>query len=175
MWGSNFVGFYYVNAVDNSSTWGFKFTTDADSWDPQYGQGATPGTLVSGSNTDNINLGQADGFYEIIVNTANLTVELVPINQVSLIGSAVNGDSTWGTDYDLTFNTNTMAWEGTFDMTVGEYKFRANHNWDISWGGPVDALTADNGSNLNISEAGKYAFSFKPNTNDLGTVTITKK
>jgi hypothetical protein len=66
-----------------------------------------------------------------------------------------------------------MAWEGTFDMTAGEYKFRANHEWNISWGGSEDALTADNGSNLSIT-AGNYTFSFKPNANGLGTVKITK-
>lgn len=172
MWGDDFVGFYYVKAVDNSSTWGFKFTTDAKSWDTQYGQGATAGTIALDGG--NIDLGQADGFYEIIVNTANLTVKLVAINQIGIIGSAVNGDSTWGTEYDLTFNTSTMAWEGTFDLTAGEYKFRANHNWDISWGGSEDALTADSGSNLSISAAGKYTFSFKPNANGLGTVKVTK-
>jgi hypothetical protein len=174
-WNGNFVGFYYVNAVDNSNTWGFKFTPYADSWNPQYGQGATAGTIVlSDDNAGNIDLGQADGFYEIIVNTTDLTVKLVAINQISLIGSAVNGDSSWGTDYDLTFNVNTMAWEGTYDMTVGEYKLRANKAWDISWGGTENAMTADNGANLKIAEDGKYTFSFKPNANGYGTLNVTK-
>jgi hypothetical protein len=172
MWGDNFVGYYYVNAVDNSSTWGFKLTTDA-SWDnPQYGQGDTAGTIALGGG--NIDLGHADGFYEIVVNTADLTVQLNPIEVISLIGSAVAGDSTWGTDYDLTFNLDTKAWEGTFDMTAGEYKFRANHDWSLSWGGTEDALTADSGSNLSIAEAGNYTFSLQPNANGLGTVTITR-
>jgi hypothetical protein len=171
MWGDNFVGFYYVNAVDNSSTWGFKLTTDP-SWDnPQYGQGATAGTIaLEGGNID---LGQADGFYEIVVNPTDLTVALNPIEVISLVGSAVAGDSSWGTDYDLTFNTETQAWEGTFEMTAGEYKFRANHDWAISWGGAVDALTAQDGANLSI-EAGTYTFSLQPNANGVGTVTITK-
>ncbi len=172
MWGDNFVGYYYVNAVDNSSTWGFKFTTDA-SWDnPQYGQGDIAGAIALGGG--NIDLGQVDGFYEIVVNTTDLTVQLYPIEVISLIGSAVAGDNTWGTDYDLTFNVNTKAWEGTYDMTAGEYKFRANHDWSLSWGGAVDALTADNGSNLTLAEAGNYTFSLQPNANGLGTVTITK-
>jgi hypothetical protein len=172
MWGDNFVGYYYVNAVDNSSTWGFKFTTDA-SWDyPQYGQGDTAGTIALGGG--NIDLGHADGFYEIVVNTTDLTVQLNPIEVISLIGSAVAGDSSWGTDYDLTFNLDTKAWEGTYDMTAGEYKFRANHDWSLSWGGAEDALTAENGSNLSIAEAGNYTFSLQPNANGLGTVTITK-
>jgi hypothetical protein len=171
LWGENFVGYYYVKAVDNSSTWGFKFTTDP-SWDnPQYGQGDAVGTIALGGG--NIDLGQADGFYEIVVNTTDLTVQLIPINVISLIGSAVNGDSSWGTDYDLTFNAETQAWEGTYDMTAGEYKFRANHEWTLSWGGFADALTADNGSNLSI-EAGNYTFSLQPQANGLGSVTITK-
>jgi hypothetical protein len=58
-------------------------------------------------------------------------------------------------------------------MTDGEYKFRANHEWTLSWGGSEEALTADNGSNLKI-EAGNYTFSLQPNANGLGTVTITK-
>jgi hypothetical protein len=59
-------------------------------------------------------------------------------------------------------------------MTAGEYKFRANHDWSLSWGGAEDALTAENGSNLSIAEAGNYTFSLQPNANGLGTVTITK-
>ncbi len=176
-WNDNFVGFYYVKAVDNSNTWGFKFTTDVDAWDPQYCQGATAGTIVlcqNGESGDNINLGQADGFYEILVNTTDLTVRLVAIETISLVGSAVNGDSYWGTDYDLTFNLETQAWEGTYDMTAGDYKFRANHAWDISWGGTEGALTADNGGNLNIAAAGNYTFSFLPKANGLGEVSITK-
>jgi hypothetical protein len=176
-WGDSFVGFYYVNAVDNAKTWGFKFTPFADSWDPQYGQGATAGTIVlceNGVNGDNIDLGQADGFYEIVVNTTDLTVALTPITTMSLIGSAVNGDTSWGTDYDLTFNLTTMAWEGTYNMTAGEFKFRANHDWAISWGGTENAMTADNGANLKITEDGNYTFSFQPNANGKGTVTITK-
>jgi hypothetical protein len=171
LWGDNFVGFYYVYAVNNSSTWGFKFTTDPSWKNPQYGQGASAGLIALGG--DNIDLGQADGFYEIVVNTADLSVALTPITVISLVGSAVNGDTSWGTDYDLTYNTVTKAWEGTYDMTDGEYKFRANHEWTLSWGGSEEALTADNGSNLKI-EAGNYTFSLQPNANGLGTVTITK-
>jgi hypothetical protein len=128
----------------------------------------------NGVNGDNIDLGQADGFYEIVVNTTDLTVALTPITTMSLIGSAVNGDTSWGTDYDLTFNLTTMAWEGTYNMTAGEFKFRANHDWTLSWGGSEDALTADNGANLKITEDGNYTFSFQPNANGKGTVTITK-
>ena len=168
--GDNFVGYYYVKYADNSSTWGFKFCTDA-SWDnPQYGAGDTQGSIALGGG--NIQLAEKDAFYQIVVNTDKLTCTLNEISCMSLIGSAVNGDSSWGTDYDLTFNTATMAWEGEYAMTDGEYKIRANHDWTLSWGGTEDAMTSANGSNLSIT-AGTYKFSFKPNCDGQGTLTVT--
>ena len=119
----------------------------------------------------NIQLAEKDAFYQIVVSTDNLTCTLNEISAMSLIGSAVNGDSSWGTDYDLTFNTETMAWEGTYEMTDGEYKVRANHDWSLSWGGALDALTSQNGANLSIS-AGTYKFTFKPNCDGQGTLTV---
>lgn len=170
--GDNFVGYYYVKYADNSNTWGFKFTQDA-SWDlPQYGAGDATGTMALGGG--NLQLAEKDAFYQITVNTGNLTCTLSEISQMSLIGSAVNGDSSWGTDYDLTFNTETMAWEGTYEMTDGEYKIRANHDWALSWGGSLDAMTSSNGANLSIT-AGTYTFSFKPNCDGQGVLTVTAK
>lgn len=167
--GNDFVGYYYVKYADNSNTWGFKFTQDA-SWDkPQYGAGAEGNSIALDGG--NIQLAEKDAFYQIVVNTDNLTCTLNEISAMSLIGSAVNGDSSWGTDYDLTFNTETMAWEGTYEMTDGEYKVRANHDWSLSWGGALDALTSQNGANLSIS-AGTYKFTFKPNCDGQGTLTV---
>jgi len=168
--GDNFVGYYYVKYADNSNTWGFKFTQEAN-WDlPQYGAGEASGSIALGGG--NIQLAEKDAFYQIVVSTGDLTCTLTEISNMSLIGSAVNGDSSWGTDYDLTFNTETMAWEGTFEMTDGEYKIRANHDWTLSWGGALDAMTSSNGSNLSIT-AGTYKFSFKPNCDGQGTLTVT--
>lgn len=167
--GNDFVGYYYVKYADNSNTWGFKFTQDA-SWDkPQYGAGADGNSIALDGG--NIQLAEKDAFYQIVVNTDNLTCTLNEISAMSLIGSAVNGDTSWGTDYDLTFNTETMAWEGTYEMTDGEYKVRANHDWSLSWGGALDALTSQNGANLSIS-AGTYKFTFKPNCDGQGTLTV---
>lgn len=168
--GDDFVGYYYVNYADNSNTWGFKFCTDP-SWDnPQYGAGDGANSIALDGG--NIQLAEKDAFYQIVVNTDNKTCYLNEISKMSLIGSAVNGDSSWGTDYDLTFNTSTMAWEGEFTMTDGEYKIRANHDWSISWGGSEDAMTSSNGANLSIT-AGKYKFSFKPNCDGQGVLTVT--
>lgn len=37
----------------------------------------------------------------------------------------------------------------------GEFKFRANHEWGINFGGSFEELQRD-GANLRITEAGKY-------------------
>lgn len=167
--GDEFVGYYYIYQPDNDTTWGFKLTTDP-SWDnPQYGAGDGDYTIALGGG--NIQISEPSGFYQLKVNTGSATYSLTPITQMSLIGSAVNGDSNWGTDYDLTFNTETMAWEGTFEMTDGEFKIRANHDWALSWGGELDAMTSQNGANLSIT-AGTYKFSFQPNSDGHGVLTI---
>jgi hypothetical protein len=171
--GDNFEGYYYIFKADNETTWGFKFTTTPN-WDnPQYGAGEGEGTIALGGGNCDLPGDNQSGFYKISVNTDNLTFTLSPINVISLIGSAVNGDSSWGTDYDLRFNIDKKCWEGTYDMTDGEYKFRANHDWSLSWGGATDALTSQNGANLHI-EAGNYTFELYPQCDGKGYVNITK-
>jgi hypothetical protein len=168
-WGDTFVGYYYVRAVDNANTWGFKITNAANWDETTYGAGESAGQIAAGGG--NIDLGQADGFYKITVDLSQLTVALDPITAISIIGT-VNGS--WDTDTDLTFNTETKVWEVTADLNAGEYKLRANHDWVLSWGGSADAMTADNGANLSIAEAGNYTMQFAPNANGKGTLTITK-
>jgi hypothetical protein len=171
--GDNFEGYYYIFKADNETTWGFKFTTTPN-WDnPQYGAGEGEGTIALGGGNCDLPGDNQSGFYKISVNTDNLTFTLSPINVISLIGSAVNGDSSWGTDYDLRFNIDKKCWEGTYDMTDGEYKFRANHDWSLSWGGATDSLTSQNGANLHI-EAGNYTFELYPQCDGKGYVNITK-
>ena len=166
--GDNFVGYYYIYQPDNSATWGFKLTTDP-SWDnPQYGAGEGDNTIALGGG--NIQIAEPSGFYQLSVNTDANTYSLMAISQMSLIGSAI-GTEAWSTDYDLTFNTETMSWEGTYQVADGEFKIRANHDWSLSWGGSLDAMTSQNGANLSI-EAGTYKFSFKPNCDGQGVLTI---
>lgn len=168
--GDHFEGYYYIYLADNASTWGFKFTTTPD-WDnPQYGAGDGDGVIAIGGGNCNLPSGNESGFYKLMVNTDNLTFSVEPIAQMSLIGSAI-GENAWNDDFDLTFNTETMAWEGTFTVKDGEFKIRANHDWSLSWGGSLDAMTSQNGANLPIS-AGTYKFLFKPNCDGQGVLTI---
>ena len=168
-----FAGYYYVAKADNSSTWGFKFTITPDWSNPQYGTGGSYGLLaLEGGNAD-LPDGNSTGFYRIDVDLSALTYSVTPISTISLVGSAVAGDTSWKTDYDLTFNPETLAWEGTFDLVAGDFKFRANHDWVYSWGGTAaDELTSNNGANLKIESDGNYKISFKPNCDGKGVYTI---
>lgn len=163
LYGPNFdgkyYGYYYLS--DN-----FKFKPLAgDDWNGDFGQdpnGAT-GKLVDDGEQD-CPLAEADyGFYRIDVDMAAMTYSLTKISSIGIIGSAVNGDTSWGTEYDMTYNAATGNWEWTGALTAGEFKFRSNHAWDPnpSWGGTsggtdYDHLTQNNGQNLTIAEAGTY-------------------
>ena len=165
-------GFYYIQEADEASTWGFKFVIDG-AWSGGAHSVATSGSFVLGGGDDNLNC--PTGFYQVKVNQANNTYELVAVNTISLIGSAVNGDSSWGTDADMTFSTADGCWVYDGPLTAGEFKFRMNHDWTISWGGSADALTNQNGANIALAADGNYIVKFWPNCNGKGVYTINAK
>ena len=167
-WNGSFVGWYYIDAVDNSNTWGFKFDPSPDWSKPQYGAGATEGTIQKdGGNI--VPAGNKAGFYQITVDTKALTVSLMEVTSISIIGT-VNGN--WDTDTDLTWDPELKAWTCTADLAAGEFKLRANHDWSLSWGGDVNAMTADNGANLTLDEAANYTLVFTPRCNGYGTLQV---
>ena len=168
-----YVGFFYAQDADWSGGKGaFKFQTEFNNWDvTNYGIGSgddASGTLTVGG--DNIMV--TPGFYRAEIDLANLTYKLTSISGIGIIGPAQAGG--WGEDTDLTYNAETRAWEGTVDLTADEFKFRANDDWAINWGGSEDNLTQD-GANLKIAEAGKYFIQFFPLCETKSYCKITKK
>lgn len=160
-------GFYYIQEADESSTWGFKFVIDG-SWSGGDHTKATTGAFELGGGG---NLNCPTGFYQVKVNQADATWSLAEVTAISIIGT-VNGN--WDTDTDLTFNTATKAWETTATLNAGEFKFRMNHDWTISWGGTTfDNLTNQNGQNMKVESAGQYKVQFWPNCNGMGKYTLT--
>jgi hypothetical protein len=111
------------------------------------------------------------GFYRAEINLAAMTYKLTPV-QIGIIGPAQAGG--WGEDTDMTYNPETRAWEATITLTAGEFKFRANDDWAINWGGSKDNLTQD-GSNLSIDADGTYFIQFFPNCETKSYCTITAK
>ena len=139
-------GYYWLDGE-------FKFKPNADNWDNdlEYVSGnALGGTLTDGGGPNCPDPGA--GFYQINLDAAGMTYSLLKIESISMIG----GFNGWSEDLEMTYNAAEGCWEVTTDAVSGEFKFRANHDWGINWGGAEGDLTQD-GANLNI-EAGTYKF-----------------
>ena len=153
-------GYYYLNGE-------FKFKPNADNWDDdlEYVSGTTTsGTLtdVGGPNCPD----PGEGFYEIFLDAGALNYTLTKIESVSMIG----GFNEWASDLEMTYNAEEGCWEVTTDQVSGEYKFRANHDWAINWGGDVKGLTQD-GANLSI-DGGSHTFKLYLSYNGAHKLTI---
>ena len=156
-------GYYYLDGE-------FKFKPNADNWDNDLEY--VSGDAKSGSLTDAGGPNCPDpgaGFYQINLDFANMFYSLLKIESISMIG----GFNGWSDDLEMTYNTTEGCWEVTTDAVSGEYKFRANHDWGINWGGAETDLTQD-GANLNI-EAGTYKFQLYLSYVGNNKVVITKQ
>ena len=138
-----------------------KFRAD-DDWALNYGGNGFPeGDLIVGG--DNIQVPTA-ATYRITLDLNNLTysfTEDAGIQSIGIIGTATpNG---WDSDTDL------IALEdGTYarilELTDGEAKFRANDDWDLSWGAtdfPSGTGITEDGPNIPVT-AGLYLVTFDP-------------
>ena len=144
-------GYYWLDGE-------FKFKPNKDNWDNdlEYIDGTSMGgTLTDGGGPNCPDPGA--GFYQINLDAAAMTYQLLKIESISIIG----GFNGWGDDLEMTYNTTDGCWEVTTDAVSGEYKFRANHDWAINWGGTLDNLTPG-GDNLIIEKEGKYHFQLFP-------------
>ena len=140
-------GFVWVDGA-------FKFRSQETSWDaPDWGIGAGgEGTLAEQAGDIS---GVATGYYKMTVDLANLTYEIgTQITTIGVIGSFPGNE--WASDNaKLEYNAETGAWEGTCTIPDGvKFKFRANNDWAINWGGTADALT-QGGPDMTIA-AGTY-------------------
>ena len=172
-----YVGFFYAQDADWSGGKGaFKFTGAFNDWSQgNYGTGTINDDGLSGTLIDDGGSGNVlaePGFYRAEVNLAEMTYKLTPISGIGIIGPAQAGG--WSEDTDLTYNSETKAWEGTVELAADEFKFRANDGWDINWGGTADNLVQD-GANLKIEEAGTYFIQFYPLCQTKAYYTIGRK
>ncbi|MBR4534303.1 MAG: DUF5115 domain-containing protein [Bacteroidaceae bacterium] len=130
----------------------FKFKPNKDNWDGDWEKASgdgTGGTLTAdgGPNVDGVEA----GFYFVEVDLKAMTYKLTAVSSISIIGNG--GD--WNTDIELTYNENMKCWEARTALAAGEFKFRANHDWAINWGGSFEDLT-QGGANLSVAETGDY-------------------
>ena len=160
--GVHFTGFMYLNQN------GFKFTTAPDWSGTGYGE-----NFSTAPNAGNIVMTEPAGYYKVEVDLFEKTYKLTPITSIGIIGSAApNG---WDSDVDLTYNVKERCWEvKDIKLKAGEIKFRANDDWDISWGGELDKLTTKNGGNITV-EAGTYDIKLYAWAEGYAKCVMTKK
>ena len=142
-----YVGFYYLDGE-------FKFKPNENDWNGDWeydGEGDTTTGKIADNGGSNMP-GVDPGFYQIKVDLNEMTYNVMPITNISIIG----GFNDWGGDVEMTYNVDGGYWECTTNEVTSEYKFRANHDWAINWGGTEDNLTQD-GANLN-SDGGTHTY-----------------
>jgi putative lipoprotein len=158
---SDYSGYAYLNGE-------FKFTSAPDWNHTNFGNSGTEGTLSTDGGAGNLSAEQA--LYWCNVNIDKLTYSLTKISTIGMIGNAT--PQGWDASTALT-SDDYLVWKGTVAMTEGEFKFRANDNWDINLGGSLDDLV-QGGDNIKSPGAGTYEV-----TLDLSklpyTATFTKK
>jgi len=115
----------------------------------------------------NIDLVAGDYFFILDLSTPHQYT--YSANRWSITGDAAGG---WGADTFLSWNAADQAMVVTTNLTVGEFKFRANADWDVNLGGTPDDLTFG-GGNITVAEAGNYTIKLYPRA-DGGTYTIVK-
>lgn len=139
----------------------------AGDWEKMSGD-AFEGTLTADSN-DNIDAIDP-GFYMMEVDWVAMAYKHTLIETVGIIGSATPGG--WDADTDMTYDNVDNSWNLTVDLTDGEIKFRANHAWDINWGGSIAEPTF-NAGNITVP-AGNYTIKFMPVCDSKNVLTMTK-
>lgn len=145
--GVHFTGYMYLNQN------GFKFCTQKD-WD-----GTNYGGAFFGESEDNIMMTQEAGFYQVDVDLSAKTYTLTPFT-IGIIGSAT--PKAWDGDTEMTYNPEERCWElKNVTLTDGEMKFRHTNDWNLNWGGPLDALVHD-GDNIAVA-AGTYDIKLEVN------------
>ena len=145
--GVHFTGYMYLNQN------GFKFCTQPN-WD-----GTNYGGAFFGESEDNIMMTQEAGFYQVDVDLSAKTYTLTPFT-IGIIGSAT--PKGWDGDTEMTYNPEERCWElKNVELTDGEMKFRHTNDWNLNWGGPLDALVHD-GDNIAVA-AGTYDIKLEVN------------
>lgn len=165
-----YTGYLHFSAGDQ-----FKFTP-AKSWSASYGDaGSGKISLSSGTNLT----APGAGLYQVTVDLNANTVTYTKFDHLwSVIGDGAQG---WnpGNDVDMTFSINANAYQVTTALVkTGSIKFRADHDWALSYGdvSPVNGqLTSSNGGNIAVPANGNYLISLSFGNPIAPTYTLVKK
>ncbi|SIT84554.1 SusE domain-containing protein [Pontibacter indicus] len=156
-----------ISFTDPGKSRMFKFTAER-SWDLNWGNGATAGTLAENGSDLSV---PANDSYMLIVNLNTLTWSATK-HSWGVIGSATAGG--WDSDQNMRYINEEDVWKATLDLKVGDIKFRFNDAWDINYGGKDGNLNLG-GDNIAITAAGKYEITLKIDEEaETATYTLVK-
>lgn len=134
---------------------GFKFR-GTDSWSINYGASTGSNALV----LDGPNIGVTiEDDYAITLDLSHPNEYTYSANRWGIIGDATAGG--WGSDQNMAWDNVNKVFKATIDLTVGSWKFRANDDWGVNFGGSLGALTQD-GANISVTDAGNYTITLDP-------------
>ena len=132
----------------------------------------------SGGNLFSLTAPSDDAAVSITSNYVVLDVNKNTISLTPTLWSVVGDGSPGGwpnstgpqSDTDMKFDEANQVWSVTTPLTVGNIKFRLNHDWGYNLGG-TNPLT-NNGANIAITTAGTYKITLNAITS---TYTLTKQ
>lgn len=173
---TDFQGYVSIPNADSQ----FKFLPNVGSFDGDYGDtGDADGSYSEMiEQEDEVNAGTPNnegGYFLVNVDTSELTYSLRP--QVwGIIGAAT--PTGWDSDTNLTYNPEDKTWFIDIDLIPGEFKFRANDNWDDDvdnlGAGDEEGMLSFNGDNLILDgEAGNYRVTLDLSNPRAYTYTLT--
>lgn len=131
---------------DDTCNWG----TDGDA--PAPDPEAASISLISSGGSGNI-MAYSKRFYRLVFDRSTLTLSnKLSFNSMGIIGDATPGG--WDTDTEMNFDTQKQRFWVDVTLTAGEFKFRADNDWAINFGG-ADGHLSQNGDNIKAT-AGNY-------------------
>jgi len=132
-----------------------KFRANHD-WGYNYGSSTKDSKLNAGG--DNIAI-SAESDYAITLDLSHPNAYTYSANRWGVIGDATPGG--WSDDTNMTWDTTNKVFTISLDLKVGAFKFRANDDWGLNYGGNLTGLEA-NGANIAVAAAGNYTITFDP-------------
>lgn len=133
---------------DDTCNWG----TDGDAPEPEAE--APSITLISSGGSGNI-MAYSKRFYRLSFDRSTLTLKnLLSFNSLGIIGDATPG--AWAEDTEMNFDPVKQRFWVDVELTDGEFKFRADGDWAVNFGGgDGDGILTQGGENIK-GLAGKY-------------------
>lgn len=158
----------YVYMVNESNAWKF---ASKPNWDgPNYGDGGAGKLDESGGD-----IISPAGYYKLNADATALTYTAVA-TEWGVIGSA--SPQAWDDETLLTYDPALRTWIGAVHMTAGEFKFRANHNWDYNYGtftkDATDGKLNAGGENIALTVEADYAFTLDLSNPNAYTYTANR-